>query len=249
MHQGRFELPATKPPTEPKASWVITVGLIGFIVAALAIFLVVRHYDPTWDVEQWGPVAAWFSGLATFVAVSISLYQTRLAQQSAGDANRRLNEQLDSQRRAVEIQVLTSIIKAYEVQSTHADRLLRAMQRRHKNRQIASGGDEAVSVPYDRYLDEKINVDRATVEAVLLIVDGDTRSAIGNLEITFKTLDSLLQEMYTHVLSNRRFSPGSDIQASEYLVGLRSLLGQVIEVGRIKVARLPPLNPDPLEHD
>ncbi|WP_072805552.1 hypothetical protein [Rhodococcoides yunnanense] len=82
-----------------------------------------------------------------------------------------------------------------------------------------------------------------------LIVDVDTRSAIGNLEVTFHTLDSLLQEMYTQVLSSRRFTIGSDSQASEYLAGLRSLLGHVIEVGRINVARLPPLNPDPLERD
>ncbi|WP_155293252.1 hypothetical protein [Rhodococcoides fascians] len=63
---------------------IATLLLVGVI--ALAVFLVVVRYDPTWDAEQWGPVAAWFSGAVTVLAVGVALYQTIRSQRQAARA-------------------------------------------------------------------------------------------------------------------------------------------------------------------
>ena len=69
--------------------WVIVVG----IVAALAlIFLVGVGYGQQWGAEQWGPLAAWIAGAATFGAVVVALRQARVAQRQAAIAQQQADE-------------------------------------------------------------------------------------------------------------------------------------------------------------
>ncbi|MBY4236573.1 hypothetical protein HQO42_05330 [Rhodococcus fascians] len=88
---------------------MILAVFAGFLVVALSVFLVVQHYEPTWDAEQWGPVAAWFSGIATVFAVTISLYQTVRAQREARltiETNERHHrEQIRQSKTQMELQI------------------------------------------------------------------------------------------------------------------------------------------------
>ncbi|CAH0190181.1 hypothetical protein SRABI91_01653 [Rhodococcoides fascians] len=105
VSDDEFQLPVTKPPTEPKSSALILTVFAGFLIASLSVFLVVKHYEPSWAAEQWGPVAAWFSGIATFVAVGTALHQTKLARDDAAEAKVNAAEQLarDEARHAADL--------------------------------------------------------------------------------------------------------------------------------------------------
>jgi hypothetical protein len=60
--------------------WVIAAG----IVAALAlIFIFGVGFAQQWGAPQWGPLAEWVAGTATFAAVAAALWQAVLARRAS----------------------------------------------------------------------------------------------------------------------------------------------------------------------
>jgi hypothetical protein len=58
-------------------------AIAGGVVAALAlIFVLGVGYGSAWGAEQWGPLAAWIAGAATFGAVIVALREAARSQRA-----------------------------------------------------------------------------------------------------------------------------------------------------------------------
>jgi hypothetical protein len=71
------------PPSENDSlppPWLIITGII---VALGVIFVLGFGYGQRWGAPQWGPLAEWIAGAATFAAVVVALRQSNQAQREA----------------------------------------------------------------------------------------------------------------------------------------------------------------------
>jgi hypothetical protein len=59
-----------------KLRWAIVIGLVVGLPVGLVVAFGFIH---KWGAEQWGPVAAWFTGAATLTAVAVALRQADTA--------------------------------------------------------------------------------------------------------------------------------------------------------------------------
>jgi hypothetical protein len=62
--------------------WLIVVPIVG---ALAFVFFLGVGVEQEWGAEQWGPVAAWLAGAATFAAVVVALWQANIARREAAD--------------------------------------------------------------------------------------------------------------------------------------------------------------------
>lgn len=115
------------------------VGLVGFYV-----LLTIGHfYNDGWGPDQWGPVASWVSGLATFFAVGVSLYQTKLARADAEQAKAGAVEaaQRDDQRRVQDLAAADNRLQEerarHAVEIENAKRQFVENERLHRERLLA----------------------------------------------------------------------------------------------------------------
>ncbi|MBY4210792.1 hypothetical protein HQO42_05335 [Rhodococcus fascians] len=232
------------------------VGLVAFYV----LLTIGHYYNDGWGPDQWGPVASWVSGLATFFAVGVALFQTKLArddtaqameraahtlaneearhQSALAAANQRLTDQFDAQNRAVQVKAVTALIKAYQTQRSCAQTLLKALRVRQRN-QAARGAEPLIEAPYARYKDNEDALHRATVDAAFLITDEDTRSTIAQIEVQYEAVDELITRMYGQSLPGTRFVTGLDRELDELLEGLDDLVSTAFATARTNIAKLP----------
>ncbi|MDV7992089.1 hypothetical protein [Rhodococcus sp. IEGM 1374] len=69
-----------------QASMGFSVFCVVLLVSLIALGLIGNYWHEDWEAEQWGPVASWVASLATFLAVGVALYQTKLARDDAAQA-------------------------------------------------------------------------------------------------------------------------------------------------------------------
>ncbi|ORI20004.1 hypothetical protein BJD99_00320 [Rhodococcus sp. 1163] len=83
------------------------------LVSLIALGIIGNYYDQGWNASQWGPVAAWFGGMLTAGAVTLSLYQSRAAKKEADqnrqDAERRHVEQIEERKNFRQIDSLSPV--------------------------------------------------------------------------------------------------------------------------------------------
>lgn len=83
------------------------------LISLIALWIIGHFWDDGWKAEQWGPVAAWFGGMLTAGAVTLSLYQSRAAKKEADqnreDAERRHVEQINERKNLRQIDSLSPV--------------------------------------------------------------------------------------------------------------------------------------------
>ncbi|SNT46620.1 hypothetical protein [Rhodococcoides kyotonense] len=96
-----------------RASMGFSIFCTVLILSLIVLSIIGNYYDQGWSAEQWGPVAAWFGGLLTAGAVTLSLYQSREAKKEADrnreDAERRHTEQAQERSEIRQIQSLKPV--------------------------------------------------------------------------------------------------------------------------------------------
>lgn len=231
-----------------------------WVAALLSGVLIGWAFTHGWGANQWGPIASWIAGLTTFLAVGVALYQTKLARDDAKQAkidaaiklsheeqrhrsaieaaNQRLLDQMESQDRAVQSRTIVKLITSYQNQRTCARDLLEKIQRR--KRMDGTGEPKAViELQFDLYKQLQQSLDQTTVEAAFYVLDPETRSAIGLLEVQYEAVDTLLQKIYMQSHLGVRFQIGLDVEISELLDGLDDFISTAFTVARTNIAKLP----------
>ncbi|MBY4111111.1 hypothetical protein HQO82_19305 [Rhodococcus fascians] len=103
------------------------------LVSLIALWIIGNYYDAGWAAEQWGPVAAWFGGMLTAGAVTLSLYQSREARREAKrnreDADRRHTEQIEQSKRHRQVDTISPIWVAIGESLTPTNIILNDIER------------------------------------------------------------------------------------------------------------------------
>lgn len=81
--------------------WLIIIGIVG---ALALVFLLGAGVGQEWGAEQWGPLAAWVAGAATFAAVVVALQQSVHARREArrGHLARLVDHEVSRRRECIE---------------------------------------------------------------------------------------------------------------------------------------------------
>ncbi|NIL88102.1 hypothetical protein RhoFasSB10_00380 [Rhodococcus fascians] len=99
-----------------QASMGFSVLCTVLLISLISLWIIGHFWDDGWKAEQWGPVAAWFGGMLTAGAVTLSLYQSRAAKKEADqnreDAERRHTEQIEERKEMRQIDSLKPVWSA-----------------------------------------------------------------------------------------------------------------------------------------
>lgn len=100
-----------------------------------------------WGSAQWGPVAAWFSGLLTVVAVGVALYQTIMARRDTEIARAEAAKQVATARADAEAQRLQAVEERAIAEARHAQQLQNSEELLARQLDAQQRSDQVATLP------------------------------------------------------------------------------------------------------
>ncbi|MGF0248590.1 hypothetical protein ACQR36_29845 [Rhodococcus erythropolis] len=207
---------------------LVMCGVALIVVSGLSGFIVSRITRASWNMDswgavQWGPVAAWFSGVLTAIAVAVSLWQANEAKKKSIKDAKRASKLLKREKKRNK-DAEKAETKRHEQALSHADQQVQReldAQRRHQQlmaipplwdaiaelqeptkimlRALQNGATAGIDVRTDsdeRYSQWTTAYNKAEVSLTLpslIIYDEET---VDRLNDTFRALMSLKNEVF-----------------------------------------------------
>ncbi|MBY4111110.1 hypothetical protein HQO82_19300 [Rhodococcus fascians] len=218
------QIPVTTKPWRPDKLTLAILGAMtvvaGLAGGAIAIWLTSNLLGPV----EWGPVAAWVGSAATFVAVVVALYQTKVAQataeqarkdrdgQSAKDearhalelesANKRLTHELTANRRLEQLKTIPPIWEALPSLTLPTNAIVGFMKSHNEDKSVRSRAgvpqSEATLIDYERlnsnWMVDYENVSSIFTPAEILIDDEYLARVVATCHHRLQTLKDHLVE-------------------------------------------------------
>ncbi|MCS4257997.1 hypothetical protein SAMN02799641_05878 [Rhodococcus erythropolis] len=198
-------------------------------IAALFLGMLLGwSFSDGWGATQWGPLASWFAGVATFAAVAIALWQTQLSRRDARQAkldaarrlrqeqtrhaielrgaNERLDRELNAQRRHQQLISIPPIWDAISEIAHPTQKTISQLKR------ATSGSPTAISRANDHYREWLPLSIRATTSFTTAFLIVDEPRIIEQLVDTERILQLLC---YSLTSANERINHGKYVSNEE----------------------------------
>lgn len=247
--------------------WYWILAFISIVLAArLGRFLADGWDLNSWGTEQWGPLAAWFSGVLTFIAVSVSLYQTRLARADADEARRKAAEQiareqtlhsanlaaaddrlilqLDTQSRHNQAILVAQIWKSSSKFNKICEDLLQALFDAIGINTPAHAKRQRVETLKAAMIDAERDLDNSLSDANLLVTDSETRTLLEDIQKHADQLLSKVSAIHESIVKIHGISQGEYDSASKYQKMFHKKLNKLMGTARRNITRVPSLKPE-----
>ena len=223
----------------PRVRWslepndVIAVATLTFFMGLFGGLLAVWVTSDLFSQVQWGPVAAWFSGLLTVAAVGVALWQ--------GIGNRR---QAEANRRAEQAKMIPPIWAAVNELDARYYELIKAMKVAQKgisgnsavrNVHLAKQELEVAFAEWQKFTRE---VDIVFEPALLTIVESHTQKAITG---TYHRYDKFVHKCFIEYTNVKISQPTNFKESKKALNKLRSSRRIVFGVVRQHLLRSAPI--------
>lgn len=222
-----------------------------------------------WGVNQWGPIASWFSGLATFFAVGVALYQTKLARDDANQAkldaadrlqdekkrhedelsaaNERLENELDAQRRFEQIKTITPIWDTFQQMAIPTNQLIEAVH--DLNAKVRKRESRSEDMTHDDFkdLEKQFNVfiqvllksEIAFSPALMIVDQPDVSILIAAMYRDVRDFQEMAGEVLSLAVTKKRPSPQILIDQNRKISKHRD---PMVKAVREHLAKATPLN-------
>jgi hypothetical protein len=199
----------------------VGVGFTAVLVVSLVAWVISYGLSSGWNATQWGPVAAWFSGILTVVAVGVALYQTVMARRDTEIARAEAAEQVATARADAEAQRLYAVEERSLAEARHAQQLQnseqllsRQLDAQRRSEQIATlppiwAAIMALQVPFSNLIDflkhelpELAAVqDRPAAEKIQRQYESWMK-LLGDLELVFVPAEMIVGEEHVYAAVN-----------------------------------------------
>ncbi|OZE79185.1 hypothetical protein CH304_19605 [Rhodococcus sp. 15-649-1-2] len=234
------------------------VGLIAFYV----LLTIGHYYNDGWGPNQWGSVASWVSGLATFFAVGVALYQTKLARDDASHAkkdaidrialeearhtadlvaaDKRLAHELDSARRLEQLKTIPPIWDAIGDLTTHWIDYREALNAAP----YLASTDEAVAEwrkQIDPWLDSLKAVELVFTTPMMIVSEPNTQGAITELYEKVRKLQTMSVDLVGVAFKTKK--PVDLGDATALVKSINTSRKPMTSIVRQYLTEAPPLRP------
>ena len=247
---------------------------VAAIAGVVAVTLVMTYWSSNWGPNHWGPVAAWFSGLMTVVAVSVSLYQTKLARDDAARAkldatdklknerqrhafemtaaDKRLNDQISAQWKRDQVKAVADLWSelhklAYPtlMLTSALENLTRMADGRHPS-ELPTADLEPLQTAIDDWFVKQGMSDASFSTAVMIVDEPRTEELIRSLYKKTQTLRDLVEEVASNPDENFSFEHERISDAMMEIVKYRDPMMKSV---RQHIVATTPLSPGAPTHD
>jgi hypothetical protein len=226
------------------------VALVGFYI----LLTIGHYYNEGWGPNQWGPVAAWMGSLLTAAAVSVSLYQTKLARDDAAKAkldaaaqiardekrhtdqlaaaNDRLTNELDAQRKARQVEALYHVYRDEQTLESVYDALLLAIEDAREINNRENERQKKVSRLLDGFRGDRANYRASMAEVNFIVSDVASRKILKKMQDLEEILNDRVEASATRVTTEFVFDLGTMSLAKKEVSELVELREALIAAAR-----------------
>lgn len=253
--------PITIPSTAIRFSyWRLLLVGVGFGL------LLHWSHERKWGADQWGSLAAWFGGVLTFTAVSVSLYQTKLARADADEARRkaaeqiareqtlhsanlaaaddRLTLQLDAQSRHNQAVLVAQIWKSSSKFDQVCEDLIAALFAASGINNHAHEKRTRVETLNTAVIDAERDLDNALSDANLLVTDSETRKSLRGIQKHSGQILAKIKILHESLTKTHSIHQSDYNSASECQKELNSKLIRMMGIARSNITNIPLLSSD-----
>ncbi|MBW4818719.1 hypothetical protein [Rhodococcus qingshengii] len=253
--------PITIPSTAIRFSyWRLLVVGVGFGL------LLHWSHEREWGANQWGSVAAWFGGVLTFTAVSVSLYQTKLARDDADEARRKAAEQiareqalhsanlaaadnrlilqLDTQSRHNQAILVAQIWKSSSKFNKICEDLLQALFDANGINTPVHAKRQRVETLKAAMINAERDLDNSLSDANLLVTDSETRKLLEDIQKHADQLLSKVSAIHQSIVKVHGIEQGEYDSASKHQKMLHNKLNKLMNTARRNITGVPSLKPE-----
>ncbi len=246
-------------------SWISLLLLVPTLILSLffLIRLVVNSVSrwTEWGGSEWAAAGAWVGGLMTFGAVSVAVWQTNNANGQArraeaqakvsraedekrhdvaiDAANKRLTDELDAQRRHVQLLAVLHVASALDEFTTASADLLKIYK--YLTEPFDSGDRADALAAFSEWKPLYDSASRSFVEPNLMVDDVETRQALGELQGLCRDVQTVIKGVNAGISEGYSGMPMNTAFAAGQVDDITKLRVQMIGMARRNIAMVPAL--------
>ncbi|MDV8025341.1 hypothetical protein [Rhodococcus sp. IEGM 1330] len=237
-----------------QASMGFSVFCAVLLVLLISLWVIGNYWDEGWKAEQWGPVASWVASLATFLAVGVALYQTKLARDDAAQAkldaavqiandekrhtdqlaaaSDRLTSQLDAQRKSRQVEALYHVYRDEQILESVYDALINAIGQARRINNPEHKLQKAVVTLIDGLRGDRAEYRASMAEANFVVSDFASREVLKEMQDKEHGLNDQIEALAREVTTTYQYDIDSVTSAQNSVSELVDLRETLIETAR-----------------